>query len=514
MSDAPGLRCLAAESRAAPAELVRAVLAAASADGLEISRVDLGKIGETGSSLGRVVRALMGEAEAGRLLREAQSTSPDVAVAFDAGALAALALVRERKVAETAVVAIVPDLAPARAWASAADRYLVVDDEAAVMLEEQGVDGARILVIGPTVPHAWAEAATQERAAVRAEHKVPSDVPVLVVDAQAFSVETVQQLLLQLSLLGRGVFVLFDTGGNAAAADTVRRQVPTFGIRGKLFGNTPKGPALWRAADVVLARPTTRAIHTALAMGCPLVALEPEGARQEAECNALAERGLGAVAPQLLFVGGALEPYLKDPRRLREAAARVAAIARGDGAARAAQVMLKVARTKQAVIAESAAHVPEPPSAAADDAPPPPPRKAAAAGDPEDLDDLSELFGAEDPGARRAAETEARLRKEVDETRADATRWEERARLARERGDRTLADQATREADRKRARMHAALQELARAERTPPPRPKPPEDPLAAFKKQVAQSANAPRSPDDELADLKRRMQQDRGPKR
>jgi UDP-N-acetylglucosamine:LPS N-acetylglucosamine transferase len=519
MSETTGFRCLAAESRAAPAELVRAVLAAVGAEGLTISRVDLGKIGDTGSRLGRVVQALMGEAEAGRLLREARTVSPDVALAFDAGALAALALIRERKVAETAVIGVVPDLAPARNWGSAADRYLVVDDEAAVLLEEHGVDGARVLVVGPIVPHAWAEAAIQDRAALRAEHKVASDVPVVVVDAAPMTVETVQQLLLQLSLLGRGVFVLFDAGGNAGVAETVRRQVPTFGIRGKLFGETPKAPRLWRTADVVLARPTPKAVHAALALGCPLVALEPDGERQEREANALAERGLGAVAPQLLFVGGALDPFVKDPRRLREAAARVASVARGDGAARVAKLVLGVAQQKDEVIAESAAYVVEP--AAEEESSASPPRaKAAAAGEPEDLDDLSELVGDGGDGdgvssaQRRAAGNQARLRKEVDDARAEATRWDERAKLAREKGDRGLAETAQREADRKRARMHAALQELARVERTPPPPRQAPEDPLAAFKKRMAQSGTAPRSPEEELAELKRKMQGDRGPKR
>jgi UDP-N-acetylglucosamine:LPS N-acetylglucosamine transferase len=505
----PSWKCLAAESRAAPVELTRAVVAALGADEVTVTRVDLGKMGTTGSRLGRVVQALIGEVEAGRLLREAKSVVPDVAIAFDPGALAALALIRERNVAETAVVGVVPELAPDRAWGSAADRYLAIDDEAAVLLEDHGVDGARVLVVGPIVPHAVAEAATQDRAALRTEHKVPSDVPVVVVDAAGLEADTVGQLLLQLSLLGRGVFVLFDTGSNVAAADVVRRQVPTYGIRGKLFGDTPRAPRLWRTADLVLARPTAKAIHAALALGCPLIALEPKGDAEQREANALVERGLGAVATQLVFVSSALEPYLKQPRRLAEQAARVAALARGDGAARVARIVVDVAKRKQQVIEESAAYAP-PPSVDEEQAPPP---SRGAAGEVEDLDDLSEIFGAaESPNAgRRAANAEARLRKEVEDARNEAARWDERAALARAKGDRSLTEQATREAERKRARMHAALEELARLERQPSV-PKPPEDPLAAFKKKMASSGTAPKSPEDELAALKRKMQD--GPKR
>ena len=102
----------------------------------------------------------------------------------------------------------------------------------------------------------------------------------------------------------------------------------------------------------------------------------------------------------------------------------------------------------------------------------------------------------------------------LDESRREAERWDERRKLAERQGDRGLAEQATREADRKRARMHSALEELQRLARAPePPRARPPEDPLAAFKREMGAGGkgSVPRSLDQELADLKNKMK--KGPR-
>jgi UDP-N-acetylglucosamine:LPS N-acetylglucosamine transferase len=485
---------LVATSRDTPAELATPVVAAIEARDLGVGRVDLGRVGETGSRLGRVVQALIGEAEAGRLLRELKAGAPRVAVAFDPGALAALVLARDRGVARTAVIAVVPELTPGKGWAVNADRYVVLDDEAAVALADHGVDGARVTVTGPIVPRALFEAAERPRAELRRELKVPEAGPVALVDTRGLSLEALAQLTLQLSLLARPVHILFDAAASADAAAQLRRQVPPLGIKGKLFGDTPSAPRLWRCADVIIARPTARAIHAAAAVDAGLVALEPDGARQEADVRGLIERHAGAAATRILFVSAALEPLLG--RKGRGATPP-------DGASETAELVALVAAHHEDVLAETASSAP--PAAATDE---------ERAADVEELDglDLGDAAGPEAP--RRPAPPSgasdpkrARLEREVAEMRLEAERWEQRRVLAEAKGDRALAEQAAREADRKRARMHAALADLARAAAAPPP----PEDPLAALKRRAAQAGV--KSLEDELAALKAKIGTEKKPR-
>jgi len=491
------MKILVAKSQAAPAEVVRSVSAALGALDAEVVSVDLGRIGDTQSRLGRVVKALIGEAEAARLVRELLAQRPDVAVAFDPGAASALVVARDRKVSATAVVAVVPGHAVDAAWAIGADRFAVIDDEAAVALTDLGVDGARIITVGPVVSQSIHEAAGLRRGAVRDEYKIP-ELPVVLVDARDIPEEMLHRIVLQLSLLDKPAYVLFDAGGSAGAATWLRKNVPALGLKGKLFGDTPNAGKLWRAADVVVARPSPRAVLAARGLGAAFVGIEPEGEREEAEMRALAERGVGGGETALLLAGtvGRLLRRRGDERG-------------PDGAAGVAELILSVAEHKAAVLAEAA----EVAAAAAEPEP-------TVAGEVEELESFGDDLGSGDPAVDRLSAdldaAEARARREIDESRRDAERWDERRSIAETRGDARLATEAAREAGRKRARMHEALETLARLGRQRAALRKgavrPSEDEvLKAFKEKV-RGRNDVRTVDDELAALKRRMQRDKKP--
>lgn len=458
-------RVLVVVSSASVPDVVRPVLAAISALELEVRRVDVGRA--FGARPGyRVLEAIVGDTDARRLESELASFAPDVAVAFDPPVARALAIARDRRVARTPVVAVVSELAPRREWRMDADRYVVVDDDAAVALSDLGVDGARVITVGPPVSREVARAGREDKIALRDSFSLPREVPVVLVVAHDLPTHTLSQVVIQLGLLS-SVFALFDAGADRAAAGLLRQKVPGVGLRAKLFGATEDAPRLWRAADVVVARPTPQAILRALAAGCAFVALEPEA--EDAEVRALFDRGMGVVAHKALLLATVLEPLVSSPA-LRTAALRSADARRSEDAAAAiADLVRKVAAERDLVLEETFAGqreatpegtAKEPSSARpgfasgledlGDDEPfsPPP--------GPTSVDDLQKRVMA----ARGAAE--ARARKELDEARTEAERWEARRVLAEQKGDARLAADAAREADRKRARMHMALAELER----------------------------------------------------
>jgi UDP-N-acetylglucosamine:LPS N-acetylglucosamine transferase len=267
-------RALLAVSTDTPDELLAPVEAALALE-LEVARVDLGRVSTASGAgalerLDRLVKAVvtLGEGGERRLQRELQAFGPDVAIALDPGAAAALVRERDRAARAVPVIAVVTELAPRPAWAVDADRYVAVDDEAAVALADHGVDGARVHVVGALPRHAWGRAGRADRAALRAKFKLPAGEPVALVFAARLGAETLAQVALQLSLLKKSPYVLFDAGDDTDAAAQLRRQVPPLGLKAKLFGQIADAPELWRAADVVLARPRPRAVHETLACGC------------------------------------------------------------------------------------------------------------------------------------------------------------------------------------------------------------------------------------------------------
>ncbi|NVB81365.1 MAG: hypothetical protein HOV81_23415, partial [Kofleriaceae bacterium] len=332
-------------SSGAPASAVVPVLAAIEAAGMRVRAIDVGAVGAGGSGVAdRMRRALLGEGAERKLRRELELSPPDAAVVFDPHSALALTVVRDQVMNPAPVIAVVGDLEPVAAWSQTdADRFLAVDDVAAVALADAGVEGDRILVVGAIGERAFAEAGHQDRAALKTRFKLTGKVAL--VEVAGLGAELTGQLSLQLSLLdsGSAITYLFDAGTDADAAAVLRRQVPTLGLRAKLFGQTADSALLWRAADVIVARPRPEVISRVMLVGGKLVALiddaVPNGQRLaaglEARKRAISAKGLLMLSSALETGFGGAMPAATD-----------------DGADQVADVVAAVASDKRGVLDE------------------------------------------------------------------------------------------------------------------------------------------------------------------
>ncbi|MGE0872627.1 MAG: hypothetical protein AB7P03_28995 [Kofleriaceae bacterium] len=497
-------------SSGAASSAVVPVIAAIEAAGMRVRAIDVGDAGGGGSGVAdRVRRALLGEGAERRLKREIETTPPDAAIVFDPHAAIALTVARDQSFTATAtavpVIAVVGDLEPATAWSQTdCDRFVAVDDLAAVALADAGVEGERIVVAGAIGERAFAEAGAQDRSALRSRFKLTGKIAL--VEVAGLGAEETGQLALQLSLLdgGDAITFLFDAGSDVEAAAVLRRQVPTLGLRAKLFGATADAPLLWRAADIIVARPRLEVVARVLLVGGKLVALIDDSvagaakaaAALEARKRATAAKGLLLLSSALdaAFGGAPLSPTADGADNIADIVFAVAQDKRGviDERRVAAQ-----AATRERVRAASAA------TAAA----------AATTAMPGELEDLGGAPVAEAPVPD--AEELARLKREVERRKVEltalmtaareaASRLAEQAKAASARGASDEAAQLERKSDAERARMHGLLGELAtletelaeleRVRRT------------AGASGRTSRPAAAPaRSVDDALADLKKR---------
>src|SRR5439155_4140158 len=104
---------------------------------------------------------------------ELEISPPDAAVVFDPDAALALTVARDQVQNPAPVIAVVGELEPAAAWAQTdADRFVAIDELAAVALADAGVEGDRILVVGAIGERAFADAGAQSRDAIRTRFKL------------------------------------------------------------------------------------------------------------------------------------------------------------------------------------------------------------------------------------------------------------------------------------------------------------------------------------------------------
>ena len=455
-------------SAGSPAGGVTPTLAALEAAGLQVRAIDVGRAGtRPDGALDKMLQARAGDVAERRLMRELADRPPDVTMTFDPATAAALSVVRDESANAAPVVAVIAELDPDPTWAATdADRYLTIDEEAAVALAEHGVDGERIIPVGPLCEWAFVEAAKEPREALRQRYRIDGARPVVVVHVDGLGYESASQIALQLSLIEGNATYLFDAGDDVEAATALRRQVPTLDLRAKLFGRTPDAARYWRCADVVVARPTPAAIARAMVLGSHMASFVPEGREGAHLARAMEARGLGTTAGSILLLSSAIEPLLGRPSRSDE---RVGM----DGATTVADIAWIVGSERRAVIAERRATATastrarvEAAASAAEAAA----HATAAAGGLEDLGAGSGAGSAAapppNPGEIAALRTEVRTRlaqagTTVGQARAAADRWHQRAEEARGRGDDAGAREGERQADAERARMHAALAEMA-----------------------------------------------------
>src|SRR5262249_49151002 len=188
------------------------------------------------------------------------------------------------------VSGVVGELEPASAWAQTdADRFVVIDELAAVALADAGVEGDRILVVGAIGERAFADAGREDRGALRTRFKLSGKVAL--VEAAGLGPELTGQLALQLSLLDGtdAITWLFDAAGDIESAAVLRREVPSRGLRAKLSGATADAALLWRAADILIARPRPEVIARVLLLGGKLVALVDDNIAGSARAAAALE---------------------------------------------------------------------------------------------------------------------------------------------------------------------------------------------------------------------------------
>ena len=184
------------------------------------------------------------------------------------------------------MIAVVGELEPAAAWAQTdADRFVAVDELAAVALADAGVEGDRILVVGAIGERAFADAGAQDRAALRTRFKLRGKVAL--VEVAGLGAELTGQLALQLSLLDAArrsrscsTPPATSTPPRCCAARSRRSACAA-----SCSARPPMRALLWRAADVIVARPRPETVARVLLVGGKLVALIDDQRRRPARSS-------------------------------------------------------------------------------------------------------------------------------------------------------------------------------------------------------------------------------------
>lgn len=276
-----------------------------------------------------------------RLKRTLQRLSPDVIVCTHAPPMGALALEKDRGELVVPLVGVVTDMRVHSYWTRpGADLYLVPNPEAAQQLIESGVDASRVRDTGIPINPTFAEPI--DKAAARARLGLPAGGPVILLSGGSRGLGHIGGMSAALLKRLPSARLLVVTGSNAALFRGLRaryRQERRVWVYPSLEPERVK--ELMCASDLFVGKAGGLTISECLALGLPMVLVEPLPGQETHNVEYLADRGAAETAHGLEELGEKAAALLS-PDRLGKAAEAARALARPRAAELGVEAILGV----------------------------------------------------------------------------------------------------------------------------------------------------------------------------
>ncbi|MSR64837.1 MAG: glycosyltransferase [Verrucomicrobiae bacterium] len=186
-------------------------------------------------------------------------------------------------------VCIVTDFEAHALWMEpCVDLYCVAAEMTKARLVARGVPGANIAVTG--IPIAAKFSAKANPAAVRYQYGLRDDLPTLLVLGGGFGVGPVKRILAELDKLSKPVQALVVCGRN----EELRREIASQDHRHPthVLGFVSNMHELMAVSDMIVTKPGGLTSSEALAMGKPLVIIDPIPGQEAANSDFLLEHGV------------------------------------------------------------------------------------------------------------------------------------------------------------------------------------------------------------------------------
>ena len=274
---------------------------------------------------------------------------PDAVVCTHFMPLELLGTRRSRHTPPAPLFGVVTDYAVHSLWAvPRVDRYFVASAEAARQLARRGQPADRITVTGIPVDPVFA--VSRPVAEVRAELGLRPDLPVILVLCGGFGVGPVADLLKAFHDEPFAAQVVVITGRN----ETLRQEAEAIGRKAsmpvRVEGFVTNMHTWLNAADLLVSKPGGLTTAEALAMGKPMVIVDPIPGQEQRNAEMLLEEGAAVRLFEAADASWKIRNLVSDPRRLASLSANARRLGRPSACA---EIVTAVSVTQD----QRAAHV-------------------------------------------------------------------------------------------------------------------------------------------------------------
>ena len=275
-----------------------------------------------------------------KMRRFVREFDPDAVICTHYVAADVLAHMRRRGRLRAPVTVVITDYDIHTMWVQAGvDRYCVATEEMAHALHAKGIGEAAVQVTGIPIMPVFAES-YPERPVMRRRLGLNPDRVTVMVSAGGFGMVKLDRVVKILSEEIREAQFLAMAGGNRSLLESVRRVGESCDGRVAPFPFVDNMHELMAASDLIVTKPGGLTSSECLAMGLPMVIVQPIPGQEERNADFLLESGVAVKANSLAQLAFKVRRLLDQPERLESMRATARAVARPNAAADIAEAVV------------------------------------------------------------------------------------------------------------------------------------------------------------------------------
>ncbi len=267
--------------------------------------------------------------------------NPDIVVATHFISLAVLENYRRKKKGKFRIAGTLTDYEFHPVWlVPRIDLFFAATEEVMNSLLFYGIPSEKIVTSGIPVHPNFSE--EKDRQGLLARHALNNQSPVILISAGSFGVTPLAEVIADFGTIQEGFQIVVVCGRNARLRKELEIKQESEPRLKKVFGFVDFMDELMALSDLLITKPGGITVSESIAMGVPMILIEPIPGQEEANADYLVEQGAGVKARNLPVLLHKLGLLIKNPDRLAEMSRRAKAISRPYAAKTIAEETIKL----------------------------------------------------------------------------------------------------------------------------------------------------------------------------
>jgi len=267
--------------------------------------------------------------------------SPDIVVATHFISEAVLENYRRKREKDFKIAVTLTDYEFHPVWlVSNVDLYFTATEEVKSSLLFHGILRGKIVTSGIPIHPKFSE--EKDKNELLAKFGLNNQSPVILISAGSFGVTPLSEVIEDLGSIEEEFQIMVVCGNNAELRKELETKQKSEARLKRVFGFVDFMDELMASSDLLITKPGGITVSESIALGVPMIFIEPIPGQEEANADYLVEQGAGVKARNLPVLLYKLDLLLRNPKTLSDMSRRARTISCPDAAKTIAEEVLNL----------------------------------------------------------------------------------------------------------------------------------------------------------------------------